>query len=93
MKYVLRQTLERDVKLKTGAPFRVPPFPGEPLPPRLDVEMDSGRSSPPTPLEDLNISEPCLPETTLFSEHLKTKVMFPRKWTKLKKRDREVFAL
>ncbi|MCY3956514.1 MAG: CYTH and CHAD domain-containing protein [Nitrospira sp.] len=95
MEYVLRQTLERDVKLKTSALFRLPHFPSEALPPRLytstyfdtvdfrlarlgvilrrkverkrvtwqlklprqatrlDVEMDSGRSSPPAPLEDL----------------------------------------
>jgi CHAD domain-containing protein len=35
MDCVLRETLEREVKLKTGHPFRLPNFPGEPLPPRL----------------------------------------------------------
>ncbi|MYD30538.1 MAG: CYTH and CHAD domain-containing protein [Nitrospira sp. SB0675_bin_23] len=95
MECVLRETPEREVKLKTGHSFRLPSFPGEPLPPRLftstyfdtvdfklarlgvtlrrkteqkrvtwqlklprpatrlDVEMNSGRSSPPAPLEDL----------------------------------------
>ena len=95
MDCVLRQTLEREVKLKTGHPFRLPHFPGEPLPPRLftctyldtadyrlarlgvtlrrrteqkrvvwqltlprhatrlEVEMTSGRPTPPAPLEDL----------------------------------------
>lgn len=95
MEYVLRQTPEREVTLKTGNPFRLPHFPGEPLPPRLftstyfdtvdfrlarlgvtlrrrteqhhvlwqlklprqtarlEVEMASGRSTPPAPLEDL----------------------------------------
>ena len=95
MECVLRQTLEREVKLKTGHPFRLPRFPGEPLPPRLftstyfdtadfrlarlgvtlrrrterhhvlwqlklprqtarlEVEMASGRPTPPAPLEDL----------------------------------------
>ena len=95
MDCVLRQTLEREVKLKTGHPFRLPHFPGEPLPPRLftstyfdtvdfrlarlgvtlrrrterhralwqlnlprqtarlELEMASGRPSPPAPLEDL----------------------------------------
>ena len=95
MDCVLRQTLEREVTLKTGHPFRLPHFPGDPLPPRLftstyfdtvdfrlarlgvtlrrkteqkrvvwqlklprpagrlEVEMASGRSTPPAPLEDL----------------------------------------
>ena len=95
MDCVLRQTLEREVKLKTGHPFRLPHFPGEALPPRLftstyfdtvdfrlarlgvtlrrrtehhrvvwqltlprqtarlEMEMASGRSTPPAPLEDL----------------------------------------
>lgn len=95
MDCVLRQTLEREVKLKTGHAFRLPHFPGEPLPPRLftstyfdtvdfrlarlgvtlrrrteqkrvawqlklprqtarlEVEMASAHSRPPTPLEDL----------------------------------------
>ena len=95
MDCVLRQTLEREVKLKTGHPFRMPHFLGEPLPPRLftstyfdtvdfrlarlgvtlrrrteqkrvvwqlklprqtarlEVEMASGRPTPPAPLEDL----------------------------------------
>lgn len=35
MEYVLRQTLEREIKLKTGPQFRLPTFPGEPLAPRL----------------------------------------------------------
>ena len=35
MNCVVRQTLEREVKLKTGHTFRLPHFPGEPLPPRL----------------------------------------------------------
>lgn len=35
MEYVFQQTLEREVKLKTGDPVRLPPFSGEPLPPRL----------------------------------------------------------
>ena len=35
MECVLRQTPEREVKLKTGRLFRLPHFPGEPLPPRL----------------------------------------------------------
>ena len=35
MESALRQTPEREVKLKTGHPFRLPHFPGEPLPPRL----------------------------------------------------------
>ncbi len=35
MECALRQTPEREVKLKTGHPFRLPNFPGEPLPPRL----------------------------------------------------------
>lgn len=95
MDCVLRQTLERGVKLKPGHPFRLPHFPGEALPPRLftstyfdtidfrlarlgvtlrrrtehhrvvwqltlprqtarlEMEMASGRSTPPAPLEDL----------------------------------------
>ena len=95
MECVLRQELEREVKLKTGHPFRLPHFPGEPLPPRLftstyfdtvdfrlarlgvtlrrrterkrvawqlklprqdarlELEMTSGRPTPPAPLEDL----------------------------------------
>ena len=95
MECVLRQELEREVKLKTGQAFRLPHFPGEPLPPRLftstyfdtvdfrlarlgvtlrrrteqkrvvwqlklprqdarlELEMTSGRSTPPAPLEDL----------------------------------------
>ena len=95
MECVLRQTLEREVKLKTGHTFRMPHFPGEPLPPRLftstyfdtvdfrlarlgvtlrrrterhrvlwqlklprqdarlEVEMTSGRPTPPAPLDDL----------------------------------------
>lgn len=95
MECVLRQELEREVKLKTGQAFRLPHFPGEPLPPRLftstyfdtvdfrlarlgvtlrrrteqkrvvwqlklprqdarlELEMPSGRSTPPAPLEDL----------------------------------------
>lgn len=95
MDSVLRQTPEREIKLKTDHPFRLPHFPGEPLPPRLftstyfdtvdyrlarlgvtlcrktenhqvlwrltlprpatrlEVEMASGRSTPPAPLEDL----------------------------------------
>ena len=95
MEYVLRQTPERKIKLKTGLAFRLPHFPGEPLPPRLftstyfdtadyrlarlgvtlrrrteqkrvvwqlnlprnsarlEVEMTSGRSTPPAPLEDI----------------------------------------
>ena len=95
MDCVLRETLEREVKLKTSHPFRLPRFPGEPLPPRLftstyfdtvdfrlarlgvtlrrrtedhhvvwqlklprptarlEVEMTSGRPTPPAPLEDL----------------------------------------
>ena len=95
MECVLRQTPEREVKLKTGHPFRLPHFPGDPLPPRLftstyfdtadfrlarlgvtlrrrteqkrvlwqlklprrdarlEVEVASGRSTPPAPLEDL----------------------------------------
>ena len=35
MECALRQTSEREVKLKTGHPFRLPHFPGELLPPRL----------------------------------------------------------
>ena len=95
MECVLRQTLEREVKLKTGNPFRLPHFPGEALPPRLftstyfdtvdfrlarlgvtlrrrtehhrvlwqlklprhaarlEMEMASGLSTPPAPLQDL----------------------------------------
>ena len=95
MKSVLRQTLEREVKLKTNTQFRLPHFPGEPLPPRLftstyfdtadfrlarlgvtlrrraernrvlwqlklprnadrlEMEMASGRSTPPEPMQDL----------------------------------------
>jgi len=95
MNCVVRQTLEREVKLKTGHTFRLPHFPGEPLPPRLltstyfdtvdfrlarlgvtlsrrteqkhvlwqlklprpparlDVEMASGRPTPPAALEEL----------------------------------------
>ena len=95
MECALRQTPEREVKLRTGHLFRLPHFPGEPLPPRrftstyfdtvdfrlarlgatlrrrteqkrgvwqlklprstarLDVEMSSGRSTPPAQLEEL----------------------------------------
>ena len=95
MNCVVRQMLEREVKLKTGHTFRLPHFPGEPLPPRLftstyfdtvdfrlarlgvtlsrrteqkhvlwqlklprpparlEVEMASGRSTPPAALEEL----------------------------------------
>lgn len=35
MDYVLREPLEREVKLKPGHPFCLPHFPGESLPPRL----------------------------------------------------------
>lgn len=95
MKSVLRQTLEREVKLKTNNQFRLPYFPGKPLPSRLftstyfdtadfrlarlgatlrrrternqvlwqlklprnaarlEMEMASGRSTPPEPMQDL----------------------------------------
>lgn len=95
MDYVLREPLEREVKLKPGHPFCLPHFPGESLPPRLftstyfdtadfrlarlgvilrrkaeqkrvtwqlklprqtarlEVEVASGRPSPPAQFEDL----------------------------------------
>ena len=64
MKDVLRQTLEREVKLKTGRAFRLLPFPGEPLPPRLFTS---------TYFDPVDfVSEPCLPETIPFPERFKT---------------------
>ncbi len=95
MECALRQTPEREITLNTGHPFRLPHFPGEPLPPRLftstyfdtvdyrlarlgvtlrrrterhrvlwqlniprgtarlEVELASGRSTPPSALEEV----------------------------------------